>query len=163
MSAPTADPPAVRLPAGTRIAEYTDGLQPGVYEAHMEAFADHWGFQHRAIDRWAAATIDSEPFRADLSRIAFDGGQIAAYLLAYDGADNRLYIGQVGTRRQWRKQGLATALITASLIAAAQAGKATASLGVDADSPTGAVAIYQRLGFTVQSAPFAAYEKQLAR
>jgi hypothetical protein len=41
------------------------------------------------------------------------------------------------------------------------AGKTTASLGVDADSPTSAVAVYERLGFTAPHSPFAVYEKPL--
>jgi ribosomal protein S18 acetylase RimI-like enzyme len=162
MTGPTADPPAVRPPAGIRVADYAGDLRTAVYEAHMEAFADHWGFQRSAIERWAAMTIDSEPFRGDLSRIAFDGDRIAAYLLAYDGAGNHLYIGQVGTRRRWRKQGLATALLATSLGAGARAGKEIAVLGVDADSPTGAVDIYERAGFTVRHEPYAVHEKLLA-
>ena len=86
-------------------------------------------------------------FRGDLSRIALDGDDIAAYILAYDGVEGSVYIGQVGTRRPWRKRGLAGALLSASVRAAAAAGKTQASLGVDADSPTGAVGVYERLGF----------------
>jgi ribosomal protein S18 acetylase RimI-like enzyme len=41
-------------------------------------------------------------------------------------------------------------LLAKVLAAAAQAGKSTAALGVDADSPTGAVGVYERVGFTVE-------------
>jgi hypothetical protein len=41
-------------------------------------------------------------------------------------------------------------LLPPALSFLAYAGFATASLGVDADSPTGAVGIYQPAGFTVQ-------------
>jgi mycothiol synthase len=162
MAAPTAGLPAVPLSGGIRTAVFTPDLRAAVYEAHMEAFADHWGYQRTAIDQWAIRSTDSELFRADLSRVALDGDEVAAYLLGYDAPGDRLYIGQIGTRRQWRKQGLASALVTESLTAAAGLGIQTAWLGVDSDNPTGAFAIYKRLGFVTQHAPYAAYETELS-
>jgi mycothiol synthase len=162
MFAPTVGDRPVPLPDGIRVAEYTDSLRAAVYDSHMEAFAEHWGHEARRIEEWTARNLDAEEFRGDLSRVALDGDQIAAYLLAYDGAGNRLYIGTVGTRRPWRKRGLASALLADSLAAAAADGKATASLGVDTANPTGAVGVYERLGFTAQHSAFAVYNKVLA-
>jgi mycothiol synthase len=161
MSAPTAGGRAARRPAGLRVTAYAAGLRAAVHQAHAEAFADHWGFEPRPLDDWARRTVGADLFRADLSRVALDGGQVAGYLLAYDAAGGGLHLGQIGTRRPWRKRGLASALVADSLAAAAAAGLATASLGVDADSPTGAVAVYERLGFTAQGAPFACYGREL--
>jgi mycothiol synthase len=138
------------MPDGLALAPYAPELGKPLYEAHMEAFSDHWGFQSRAFEKWVLGTVESEEFRPDLSRIAFDGDEIAAYVLAYDNVEGREYIGQVGTRRPWRKRGVASALISASLAAAVADGKSSASLGVDADSPSGAVGVYERLGFEVK-------------
>jgi mycothiol synthase len=162
MSAPTAGVRSASLPDGFRMVEFSDGLRTALYDAHMEAFGEHWGHEPRDIDDWAASTVDSVVFRSELSRVALHGDQVAAYLLAYDGAENDLYIGQVGTRRPWRKRGLASALLAGSLTAGAADVKATASLGVDAANPTGAVGVYERLGFTVQHSPYAVYHKVLA-
>jgi mycothiol synthase len=161
MSAATAGARPARLPGGLRTAAYTGDLRSAVHRAHTEAFADHWGSESRSLDSWALRTVDSDPFRADLSRVAFDGDQLAGYLLAYDGAGGELYLGQIGTRRPWRKRGLASALVADSLAAGARAGLATSSLRVDADSPTGAVAVYERLGFSVRRSPYAAYAREL--
>ncbi|HEY9482774.1 MAG TPA: GNAT family N-acetyltransferase [Micromonosporaceae bacterium] len=138
------------LPDGLVAVPYRPELAKTLYEAHMEAFSDHWGFQRRPYEKWVIRTVESEEFRPDLTRIAFDGDQIASYVLAYNNVEGREYIGQVGTRRPWRKRGLASALISASLAAAVADGKSSASLGVDADSPTGAVGVYERLGFGVE-------------
>jgi mycothiol synthase len=162
MSAPTAGDRQVRPPEGVRIAGFAAGMRAALHAAHMEAFAGHWGFEPRSIEEWAVRTVDLAVFRGDLSRVALDGGQIAAFLLAYDGQGSSLYIGQVGTRPRWRRRGLATALIADSLTAGTAAGKTTAVLGVDAANPTGAVGVYERLGFTAQHSPFALYEKVLA-
>jgi mycothiol synthase len=162
MSAPTAGDRLVRLPDGIRVAGFSGRQRTAVHAANMEAFAGHWGHEPRGIEEWAARTVDSDLFRGDLSRIALDEDQVAAYLLAYDGLDNGLFIGQVGTRRAWRRRGLATALIAGSLAAGAADGRTTASLGVDAANPTGAVGVYERLGFTAQHSPFAVYDKVVA-
>ena len=147
MEASAADVAAVPIPDGFLFVPYSEAIGPALHAAHSEAFGDHWGFQVRPFDNWAPGAIHSDVFRGDLSRIAYDGDDIAAYVLAYDGVAGSVYIGQVGTRRPWRKRGLASALLSASVRAAAATGKTQASLGVDADSPTGAVGVYERLGF----------------
>ena len=53
----------------------------------------------------------------------------------------------VFTRRPWRKRGLASALIGRSLELLRERGMTSAVLGVDADNPTGALALYERAGF----------------
>ena len=151
MDAPLSGVPAVAMPEGLRAEAFTADREEALHAAHMEAFSDMWGFQPRPFDLWVAMTIRSQTFRADLSRIALDGDEIAGYVLAYDSVDGRMYIGQVGTRRPWRKRGVAGALLSATMRAAAAAGKTAATLGVDAASPTGAGAVYERIGFTVTS------------
>jgi mycothiol synthase len=149
------------VPAGLRVVPYEPHLERDLYEAHMEAFEDHWGYQRREFDAWMGFTTRSDTFRPDLSRVAFDGDEIAGYLLAYDDADeDRAYIGQVGTRRPWRRRGLAAGLLADVLGAAAAAGKGQVYLEVDADSPTGAVGVYERVGFEVE-ARAVAYRKPL--
>jgi GNAT superfamily N-acetyltransferase len=152
MAAATKKPGSAGLPEGLESLPYRAELERPLYEAHMEAFADHWGYQRRGFDEWVGMTLRSSGFRPELSRIAVDGGEIAAYVLGYTDADpGRLYIGQVGTRRPWRRRGLAAALLAEVLGAASEAGLGTAALGVDGASPTGAVGVYERAGFVVES------------
>ena len=53
----------------------------------------------------------------------------------------------VAVLRPWRKRGVASALISASLSRMRAAGLEYAGLGVDVDSPTGALGVYEKLGF----------------
>jgi ribosomal protein S18 acetylase RimI-like enzyme len=71
-----------------------------------------------------------------------------------------LRIALVGTRAAGRKRGIATALLVTAMSAARAAGYDQASLGVDADSLTGAVRLYERAGFAVDHT-WTAYRKQL--
>jgi ribosomal protein S18 acetylase RimI-like enzyme len=151
------------LPDGLRAVRYEPGrYERELYEAHMEAFSDHWGFQQRGFDEWATYTVDNETFLPGLSRVAYDGDEIAGYVLSYSDADpDRAYVGQVGTRRPWRRRGLAASLLAEVLASAVEAGKGHVYLGVDADSPTGAVGVYERVGFEVE-ARAVAYRTPLA-
>jgi mycothiol synthase len=161
MQAATAGDRAAPAPPGIRVLPYSAPLRAAVHAAHEEAFADHWGHEYSDAEAWSAHTTGDPTFRPDLSRIGLDAGEVAGYVLAYAAPADSIYIGQVGTRRPWRGQGLASALLAASLAAAAAAGLTSAALDVDADSPTGAVAIYERLGFTAAAVPSVTYERAL--
>ncbi len=117
MVAPTADVIPTEMPAGFRVVAYTPDLARRVYEADEEAFRDHWGHEDRPIDQWTTLTVGSDLFRGDLSRLAFDGDEIAALVLCFDNAVGHHYIGSVGTRRPWRKRGLASALMSETIAA----------------------------------------------
>lgn len=152
MLAPTTPPRTAELPDGLRVEPYAAERERALHAAHMEAFADHWGFEFRSLARWATMAVRSPRFLPELSLLAYAGDEIAGYLLSYrDTAPDRIYIGQVGVRAPWRRRGLAAGLLARMLAAASEAGWAYASLGVDADSPTGAVGVYERVGFTVES------------
>lgn len=83
-----------------------------------------------------------------------EAGDIVGFVLCeeYDG-DTELrgfrsgYLGRIGTLRRARGRGVATALIATTLEGMAADGYRCAELDVDAESPTGAGRIYQRLGF----------------
>lgn len=135
-------------PEGVTITAYRTEQSHIVHEAHMDAFADHWGFQYRPFEAWSSVTVDSANFNPGLSVVATAGPDIAGYVLAYDDAiADRVYVGQVGVRRPWRRRGLAAAMLAHVLRVAAGAGRKTAALDVDAASLTGAVGVYERAGF----------------
>jgi mycothiol synthase len=152
MVASTAGVPDVATPEGLDILDHVPARERELYEAHMEAFADHWGFQRRSEEEWRSLTVLSADFVPGLSRLALHGDEIAGYVLTYLSPEpGRGYIGQVGVRRPWRRRGLAGAMLARVLRACAAAGLGAVVLGVDAENPTGAVGVYERVGFTVES------------
>lgn len=150
MVASTAQVPAAPTPDGLRLVAYSPKLDDAVYDAHMEAFAANWAFQHRDRSSWLGITVRSGEFLPELSLVALDGSELAGYVLTYDAEPERVYVGQLGVRRQWRRRGLAVTLLARVLDAAAAAGRKQVGLSVDADSPTGAVGVYERAGFTAE-------------
>jgi ribosomal protein S18 acetylase RimI-like enzyme len=62
-------------------------------------------------------------------------------------ARRRGYTEDIAVRRPWRRRGLASALIVRSLSALAERGMTEAALAVDAENPSGALRVYERLGY----------------
>jgi ribosomal protein S18 acetylase RimI-like enzyme len=129
-----------------------------------EAFADHWGSTAVSEETWRRGHTGARAFRPDLFFLALADAaehaarpQVAAIVLAHHyEADTAVtgrreaWISTIGTRRAWRRRGVATALIGAALGEAKRQGFARAALGVDADSPTGALSVYRTAGFLVE-------------
>jgi ribosomal protein S18 acetylase RimI-like enzyme len=59
----------------------------------------------------------------------------------------RGWLEHISVRRPWRKRGLAGALIADSLQALKARGLTEGALGVDAENPSGALRLYESLGF----------------
>jgi mycothiol synthase len=149
------DVPAVPMPDGLEVRPITRELVPAVWHADVEAFQDHWGGfddSDAALRRWIARPT----FDPGLWLVAFDGDQVAGGVInSIDREENaalgieRGWLNSVFTRRPWRKRGLARALIARSLDLLRERGMTSAGLGVDADNPTGALDLYEKLGFGV--------------
>lgn len=120
---------------------------------HNEAFADHWGSQPIAAHIWASYNA-GEFFLPGTSWVAYDGPKPVSYVMTamypHDFADRgrtEAWVEGVGTLRSHRKRGIASALITMVIRGFRNQGLQFARLGVDSENPTGANAIYERLGF----------------
>ena len=151
-----ADPiPQIELPEGFTIEGYRPDLAEGMRQAKNDAFRDHWGKQPTDEERWTKI-VGAEVFKAEFSFVVLTpDGDVAGMLLAESNPDDwpglgrsSSYIGLLGVRRAARGQRLAPALLAASLRAARDAGLEIAALDVDLESPTGAVGLYERMGFT---------------
>jgi mycothiol synthase len=142
-------------PSGVEIVGFTPERSQDAQLVRDEAFADHWGSTPSTADSWAHL-IGTEAFRPAFSFLGYEAGEPLGLILAYEYDAYRevtgirdLFIGIVGTRRAGRKRGIASALLTRTLTLAQAAGYGQASLYVQADSMTGAVGLYQRIGFGI--------------
>lgn len=147
---PLADAP---LPAGLQVRPVTEADYRAVYEAHTEAFRDHWGFNEQSFEefmRWS----EEPDFNPNLWKVAWDGDQIAGQVLNFvNSAENieyqrkRGYTEAISVRRPWRKRGLARSLVIQSIAMFKKMGMTETALGVDAENPSGALSLYQGLGY----------------
>lgn len=147
-------PAVVPDPPGLRIRRFDYADDEAVRLASNAAFADHWGSVPREPEAWRSEYVDSAAFRPGTSFVAEDAAGIVGFALSAErdadteGRGHRTgYIARVGTVRAVRGRGIGTALVARSLVAIRESGCVEAELDVDADSPTGAGRLYERLGF----------------
>ena len=123
-------------------------------EAFNLSFIDHWNHHDMTIERrrhWMKS-LDYRP-ELDLVAVAPDGTLAAFSFCVIEAANNQRlgvrdgWVADLGTRRGYRKRGLARALLAASLHAIKVAGMDTAKLGVDTQNPNGALRLYKSVGF----------------
>jgi GNAT superfamily N-acetyltransferase len=162
-------PPAAPIwPEGIHLRTFNPETDmEAVYQAEVDAFRDHFGFVEEPYDeglaRFKHLETGYEGFDPSLFFLAMEAGQIAGFSLcppcSYE--DYSLgWVGTLGVRRPWRKRGLGLALLQHSFAEFYRRGKRKVGLGVDADSLTGALRLYEKAGMHIHQA-FDLYEREL--
>jgi ribosomal protein S18 acetylase RimI-like enzyme len=145
----------LELGDGLRLERLTAERFEQVREARNDAFRDHWGSQPSSAEQWRAF-VSRTAFRPQLSFVAVDPVIDAAvgFVLADVDEDDwprqgysSTHVPLVGVARAARGRGVASALLAAHLRASAAEGIEFSTLEVDAESPTGAFALYERMGY----------------
>lgn len=156
MTRPLNEPiPDVPLPDGLEIRPVRPDEYRKIWDADVEAFKDHWGgFEDsdESHQRWLARP-DFDP---SLWVVVFDGEKVAgASINAISKEENealgvkRGWLHSVFTMREYRRRGVASVAVARSLAILKERGLDTGILGVDATNPTGALRVYENVGFSV--------------
>ncbi|MFE9763879.1 GNAT family N-acetyltransferase [Streptomyces sp. NPDC005808] len=129
--------------------------EPDRRRAHallQEAFAEHFDFQPRTYEQWLD-DIDAERVDWSLIWIAhLDGFGDVAALRGNNKGDSMAWIASIGVVRKARGQGLGGYLLRHAFAHFAALGRDRIGLGVDTDNSTGALALYERHGMTLDFA-----------
>lgn len=153
-------PSEPKFPEGIELCPFIKGEHDvAVWQAQNEAWRDHWGSHDVTLDDWKHSRFADPEFDPSLWAIAWDGNEVAGFSL------NRYRMGigwirTLGVRRPWRKRGLGEALLLHSFGEFYKRGTNTIGLGVDAQNPTGATRLYQKVGMHIAS-EYVTYEKEL--
>jgi ribosomal protein S18 acetylase RimI-like enzyme len=149
------DIPDLPVPPGVEVRPVQPEHMRMIWEASNEAFRDHWGY---IPDPWEGfeQMMNDPDFDPSLWRVAWQGDEVAGMVLSFINKDEnemygrkRGYTENICVRRAWRKQGLAKALIALSLIVLKERGMTEAGLGVDAENISGALHLYESMGYRV--------------
>lgn len=152
LSAPLPEAPLER---GLELVPMERGLSEALRLAHNQIFADHWGSEPRDEESWGFVVNDPLA-RPDLSAVvlASSTGEVVGYQLASHDPDTAVtrgftegYTDLLGVRREFRGRGVAQALLADAMRRFATAGLDKASLDVDSENPTGAMALYRKMGY----------------
>ena len=154
MERPLTDLPEAKEVPGLAFVPFTADRDDEVRRAHNAAFTAHHGSSERDPATWQSLFTGQRAFRPDLSVLALEDGAVVGYALSYVyEADTRatgrrlLHLGQIGVLPRARGRGVATAVIAAALRSGAQNECVASALDVDSGNVTGALRLYEALGF----------------
>ncbi|MDY6940162.1 MAG: GNAT family N-acetyltransferase [Cyanobacteriota bacterium] len=147
--------PTPKFPEGFRVQKSQVRQNTQAYvEMFNQSFIDHWDFSPLTVEE--LEYFSGKPtYRPELDLVAISpDGTFAAFCFAeIDPEENQRYdrnegvIEVLGTRRGFRQRGLGRAMLLSGLQGLREAGVETAKLGVDSQNPSGALRLYESVGF----------------
>lgn len=161
-------PEVPSFPEGITVRPYNPETETEeVYRTFVDTFKDHFGFMEQPFEKGLVGfkhnEIEEPGYDPGFWFVAMDGNEMAGICLCRreDEEDAEAgWVDKLGVRRAWRKHGLGYALLKHAFAAFHADGKKRAGLGVDANSLTGALRLYERAGMRVQR-QFNQYEKEM--
>ena len=147
--------PEPQFPAGFSLLQAA-GHQDAEAFAQMfnQTFIDHWNHHDLTVER-VKYTLTRPNYRPEFDLVAVSGDRTFAafcFCMIYPEDNKRSgrnegWVVSLGTRRGFRKMGLARAMLLTGMQQLKAAGVDTAKLGVDTQNPNNALRLYQSVGF----------------
>jgi mycothiol synthase len=147
--------PEPQVPPGFTIRSFQPGLDDVQWlQLGNRAFRDHWNHHETTIDE-LQHELAAPQFRPDLYQLAIAPDQsFAAYCQCEINQEqiertgrSEGFVAGLGTDPRFRKLGLGRAMLLAGLQRLQAAGAVSALISVDAENPSGAVRLYDSVGF----------------
>lgn len=159
--------PDAELPQGLEVRPVRPEDHRRIWDADTEAFRDHRDPALRTesdFERW----FTQPGLDTTLWEVAWEGDEVAGSSLnfIFPLENERLgikrgWLEHISVRRRWRRRGVASSLICRSMRRFRDLGLEEAALGADAENLSGAVRVYETLGFRrIRTA--ASYRKPMA-
>jgi ribosomal protein S18 acetylase RimI-like enzyme len=143
VSRPAAQP---RLPADVSIRAYRDDDARPLHAFIEHAFAAN-NERILPFDEWLPFMTGHEDFDPAFFHVAESGGDIVACALTWKPFEWKGWLKDLAVHPEHRRRGLGGAMNGVAAAAYHEAGVERMGLKVDADNPTGAPRLYQRLGY----------------
>ncbi|MBN1231566.1 MAG: GNAT family N-acetyltransferase [Anaerolineales bacterium] len=141
------------LPEGLEFRPMTIENVDQVMTACDTAFRDHWGYSP-ITEEDRKGWLEHPTTDIKLWKVAWDGDKVAGMVLNFlDKEENEVwnrkrgYTETIAVLREYRKKGVAKAIITESIRMFAEMDMEETALGVDAVNPSGALQLYEYFGY----------------
>lgn len=131
------------------------------HAALEEAFQDHWEHHGQSFEEWWTRHSANPNLDLSLWFLIRERGEMAAVVRNEENRNGGGYVAAIGVRRPWRGKGYAKALLLHTFREFWDRGFRRVTLGVDAQNPTGATELYERVGMHVEQENLV-FEKALA-
>lgn len=148
-------------PDGVTVRAYTDADGGRVHALLDEQYAG-WDTSYvaRSHEGWLTFMTEHEDFDPAMWFIAERDGELVACALHWKESNARGWVKDIVVREGERGRGLAKALLHHAFRVYAERGADRVGLKVDSTNPTGAIQLYERLGF-VTDQRLGIWQKQL--
>ncbi len=150
--------PIVQEPPGIQLRKWRPGVDDeAVGWLLNQAFRDSWGYTEIIIDEWLHF-VQGGFVNLEHSVLAWDAANERLAGVCANQCNEKtfkqrgrreLYVEDLAVLREYRRRGIATALLAWTLNRADHLGMQSVGLDADAENLTGAVRLYRRLGFQV--------------
>jgi mycothiol synthase len=120
---------------------------------HQDAFSNHFGFAPRPMDLWIEQTTSAGTMDPDGCFLAFYEGEPAGFVQMAN-ANYHLnggYVDLIGVSHKFQGLGLGQVLLQSAINYSVDQGREFIELNVDSGNESGALRLYEKLGFSPSS------------
>ena len=123
------------------------------YRLQQDSFSNHFGFAPRDFENWSELILEDTFLDREGIFIAFNNGEAVGFCQCTDeyAEENKGFISLLGVIHQYRGLGIGDALLRSGIAHCAAKGLSTVELNVDTGNESGALSLYERLGFKAES------------
>ena len=124
------------------------------WKLNQDAFSGHFGFAPRAKDQWISMTLEASTFEKDGCFLAFYDGEPAGFVQLAN-ANYHLnggFVDLIGVAHKFQGLGLGQLLLQHAINVSIEQGRDFIELNVDSGNESGALRLYEKLGFKPNSA-----------
>ena len=122
------------------------------HKLHQNSFSKHFGFAPRELEKWSELVIDASTDSNGVF-IAFKDGEPVGFCQCNDeyAEDNKGNISILGVAQESQGLGIGEALLQTGIVYSASKGYDTLELNVDTGNESGALKLYEKVGFKPES------------
>ena len=149
-------PKGVSVISGESMSMSGEEFNRAFAQAQNEIFKDHWGFVEQSVDElveefehWEQHKPNYDP---SMVFVAMDGNEMVGQIVCTPSMSEdpeKAYVEVVGVKKEWRKKGIALAMLRHVFRQLYQRNIFKVCLDVDSESLTGATRLYEKAGMHV--------------
>jgi mycothiol synthase len=139
-----------QLPEGIEIRQMPFNEHANLYwRLEMDSFAQHFGFKFVEFEPWFKMRQDDSLIDQQGSFVIYEDGIAAGYLISSNGREELRggFIDKLGVIKKMQGKGLGRLVLLHGIAHSSQKGHTSIALGVDSGNESGAIALYESVGF----------------
>ena len=138
------------LPEGVEIRQLGFNDHANLYwRLEMDSFREHFGYKFVEFEPWFSKHKDDSLIDQQGSFVIYKDATPAGYLISSNGREELRggFIDKLGVIKEMQGKGLGRLLLEHGIAYSAKKGHSSIALGVDSGNESGAISLYQSVGF----------------